>query len=108
MDISAFSRQHLGFDSLLRKCHKIEILVDLLTGDLKEQKTMKERKIHQGCSLFFMQLTVQKWETPYLLWGGIVFLLTISTALNSAHLSKPEPLDKSNCRCHLQNGICDI
>ena len=53
MDISAFSRQHLGFDSLLRKCHKIEILVDLLTGDLKEQKTMKERKIHQGCSLFF-------------------------------------------------------
>lgn len=61
-----------------------------------------------GLFTVLMRLTLGKWETPYLLWGGILLLLTIFTVLSAAHLSKPEPLDKSkksDCHCHLQNGI---
>lgn len=56
----------------------------------------------------FMQLTLGKWGTPYLLWGGILLLVTIFTVLGFAHLSKPEPLDKSRkslCCSYLQNRI---
>ena len=82
-----------------------------MTVDLGKIGKNEEEKDSSGLFSVFMQLTLGKWGTPYLLWGGILLLLTIFTVLSSAHLSEPEPLDKSrkgNCHCHLQNGICDI
>lgn len=68
---------------------------------------MKKKKICQGCSLFYAADTGEMGNALFAV-GGILLLVTIFTVLGFAHLSKPEPLDKSRkslCCSYLQNRI---
>ena len=79
---------------------KLKFFQDLLTVNLRGGNV--EDKDSSGLFTVFMQPTLGKSETPYLLWGGILLSLTIFTL----QLSEPKPLDENRTEKAIACVIC--